>query len=59
MCVTLLLVMVLLPMNLAADGEDQCVKCHTSGRSLINVAREMADELGDQVLKSTESEGEG
>ena len=45
--------------NLIAEDVSQCVKCHTSGRTLINTTREMADEIGDQPLESTESVGEG
>ena len=56
---TFLVIMLLVPFDAAADGEDQCIKCHTSGRSLIKATREIADEFGDQILKSTESEGEG
>ena len=55
-CLILLLV---LPSYIGADGESQCVACHTSGRSLIKATREIADELGDEIMKSTESEGEG
>ena len=55
-CMVFLLV---LPLYVGADGESQCVSCHTSGRSLVTATREIALELGDQILKSTESEGEG
>jgi hypothetical protein len=54
-----MVVLLLLPFYVGADGESQCVSCHTSGRSLVTATREIALELGDQILKSTESEGEG
>ena len=53
-----IVVLALLPLSVFAE-ESKCVSCHTSGRSLIQATREIADELGDQVMKSTESEGEG
>ena len=47
------------PFTLAAEDVNQCVKCHTSGRSLIATTREISLEIGDAPLESPESVGEG
>lgn len=40
-------------------AEDQCVKCHTSARSLIKAVRELEAERGELIVESLESVGEG
>ncbi|MDP8221810.1 MAG: hypothetical protein P9L99_00500 [Candidatus Lernaella stagnicola] len=42
----------------AEEPVDQCVKCHTSSRTLIKIAREIRKACPEPA-KSTESKGEG
>ena len=55
---SLLLLAVVLPGFLLAE-DSQCVKCHTSARSLIAATREIAAEVGNLITESPESVGEG
>ena len=42
-----------------ADDESQCALCHISGRTLRQITREIAAELGDAVTESPLTVGEG
>ena len=41
------------------EGESQCVACHTSGRALIKITREIAKDPTRQPIVSLETVGEG
>ena len=56
--ITALLLLLLNPTRAVAQEESQCVACHTTGRKLIQITREIARSHPAPAI-STESVGEG
>ena len=54
-----ILIFFVLNVLLFSDEVSECVECHTSARTLIGITRVIAEEFGELLLASPESEGEG